>query len=235
MSASKIWSAVWGAAAVVVSIQGCAAPPPAASGSELDLGDDTANSKAAPDAPEGTQSSVELGSGTAGTEPAAEPEREDGDGKASTAPATCTKDAECNQAGRICTAGACVKGCREDAQCPTNQVCLQGQCDFDDSSVECYYDFDCELGAICVSSACIAGCHGNIDCPTGQTCTSGSCKATTTTTPPAGGTPCVSDGQCNPGVNGAGKICSAQGTCVDGCHQDNQCPGSKICVSGMCR
>ena len=36
------------------------------------------------------------------------------------------------------------------------------------------------------------------------------------------------------GNNGSGKICSAQGVCVDGCHHDYQCPGVKICTGGQC-
>lgn len=45
---------------------------------------------------------------------------------------------------------------------------------------------------------------------------------------------CSSDGDCNPGSDGSGLICS-QGACVPGCHHDYQCPGSTTCVSGQCR
>jgi hypothetical protein len=59
-------------------------------------------------------------------------------------------------------------------------------------------------------------------------------------TPPTSGSTgggsasCTSDGQCNPGNNGSGLICSG-GRCVAGCRSDAQCPGVKICVSGQCR
>ena len=212
--------------------------PPAIPRDDPALGDDAANgasskkSAASSDSPEGT--STELGPGTKGTDPSPEPSRAEGDDSTSSAaPSTCTMDAQCNQAGRICTAGACVKGCRDDASCPTNQVCAGGQCDLANSKVECYFDYDCALGAICTTGACTPGCNTSYDCPTGQTCASGTCQATTT--PPPGGTACSSDGQCNPGVNGSGQICSPQGSCIAGCHRDNQCPGTKICVTGTCR
>jgi hypothetical protein len=56
-------------------------------------------------------------------------------------------------------------------------------------------------------------------------------------TPPPSSPPgksCTSDGQCNPGNDGAGLICTA-GSCVPGCHSNAQCPGSSTCQSGQCR
>ncbi len=50
----------------------------------------------------------------------------------------------------------------------------------------------------------------------------------------SGGTACGSDGDCNPGNDGSGLICTG-GTCVPGCHHDTQCPGSTTCVSGSCQ
>jgi len=232
--------------AIVGVVQGCSAAP-AAKKNGLALGEDeaTAKDKDDPDeeGPATTGESIELGPGTKGTEPDPEKARTEGgdgdDATSSDAPAVCTGDAQCNQAGRICTNGSCVKGCRKTAGCPTNQICTAaGQCTFDDANVECYWDYDCEYGTICsTTDKCIPGCYTSADCPTGQTCTTaGQCKAATTT---PGTTPttvqCVSDGQCNPGINGAGLICSAQGACVPGCHRDNQCPGSKICDKGVCK
>lgn len=48
-----------------------------------------------------------------------------------------------------------------------------------------------------------------------------------------GGATCSSDGQCNPGNDGSGMICSG-GHCVKGCHSNAQCPGSTTCVAGSC-
>ena len=45
---------------------------------------------------------------------------------------------------------------------------------------------------------------------------------------------CATDGDCNPGSDGAGVIC-VQNACVPGCHHDYQCPGSTVCVSGQCK
>ena len=58
------------------------------------------------------------------------------------------------------------------------------------------------------------------------------------TAPPAApasppGQACSSDGQCNPGNDGAGLICTA-GSCVAGCRSNAQCPGSTQCTAGQC-
>src|SRR5262249_55453544 len=48
------------------------------------------------------------------------------------------------------------------------------------------------------------------------------------------GTQCKTDGDCNPGADGSGKIC-VSGSCVAGCNANWQCPGSTTCVRGQCR
>jgi 3D (Asp-Asp-Asp) domain-containing protein len=60
--------------------------------------------------------------------------------------------------------------------------------------------------------------------------------ASSTTSPPASppGHACSSDGQCNPGNDGAGLVCTA-GSCVPGCRTNAQCPGSTQCTAGQCR
>ncbi|NOU28622.1 MAG: hypothetical protein HOO96_12010 [Polyangiaceae bacterium] len=55
--------------------------------------------------------------------------------------------------------------------------------------------------------------------------------------PSPGGTSditCSTDGDCNPGNDGSGKICQ-NGACVTGCHSNAQCPGSTRCSAGLCR
>jgi hypothetical protein len=52
--------------------------------------------------------------------------------------------------------------------------------------------------------------------------------------PGGGGAPCKSDGDCNPGNDGAGMICTSS-QCVPGCHSNAQCPGVTTCVSGTCQ
>lgn len=48
-----------------------------------------------------------------------------------------------------------------------------------------------------------------------------------------GGQACASDGQCNPGNDGAGLICQ-NGACVAGCHTNAQCAGTTTCVASQC-
>jgi hypothetical protein len=49
-----------------------------------------------------------------------------------------------------------------------------------------------------------------------------------------GGASCSHDGDCNPGNDGSGLICSG-GQCIPGCHSDAQCPGNTTCQSGQCQ
>jgi 3D (Asp-Asp-Asp) domain-containing protein len=48
------------------------------------------------------------------------------------------------------------------------------------------------------------------------------------------GSYCRSDGDCNPGSNGSGKICVSK-ACVPGCKVSAQCPGITSCKAGSCR
>lgn len=48
------------------------------------------------------------------------------------------------------------------------------------------------------------------------------------------GASCRTDGDCNPGNDGSGKICS-NGACVSGCRSNAHCPGVTLCRSGQCR
>ena len=50
---------------------------------------------------------------------------------------------------------------------------------------------------------------------------------------PTPGAACSSDGQCNPGNDGSGEICTA-GHCTPGCRSNAQCPGSTQCKAGQC-
>jgi hypothetical protein len=54
--------------------------------------------------------------------------------------------------------------------------------------------------------------------------------------PPApSGPPCTTDGDCNPGDDGSGMICSpTTSTCIPGCHNDGECPGDETCQGGQC-
>lgn len=180
-----------------------------------------------------------------------EPPPDDGTSTSKPAPAQCAKDADCNQAGRICdaTTSTCVKGCRGTGQstCPSKEVCQAGSCVPNTAVPECVDDFDCFLGEICNKTAqkCVEGCYTEYDCPLGQICSATTKKCvvqptgTSSGTSSSGGTVtyCASDGTCNPGGNGSGKICGPQGYCIPGCRTDAHCPGIKICdsVTKMCK
>ena len=227
--------------AAAFAVQGCSSPSiPGHDG--LVVGDDTNGKKRksaqGEDAPEGTQQgSIELGQGTKSSEPPPDADRTKGDEGSNDAPSQCELDAECNQLGRICTAGTCVKGCRTDAGCAVNETCDAGQCAPADTSVECIVDFDCDYGTICIAAKCIDGCYTSYDCPIGQGCTAGKCTGDHHDQHASGGRADAVHVRrtVQPGLDSSGQICSAQGTCVAGCHRDNQCPGTKICVSGNCR
>ena len=108
------WAAVAGLVAVLGAIEGCSAPS-IPGHDDLSLGDDTSGKRSkgsqSEDSPEGTQQdSIELGQGTKSSEPPPEADRTKGDEGANDAPAQCTVDAECNQSGRICTAGSVREG-----------------------------------------------------------------------------------------------------------------------------
>lgn len=144
-----------------------------------------------------------------------------------TAPPTCTADAQCNSAGRICESGHCIKGTRSDSGTPTTPTTPPP------TTPQCVDDFDCVLGKICTQNKCVAGCHTDFDCPIQDVCgVNGQCVLDTTTSNPTA-FECIIDGDCNPGNDGSGKICSLN-QCIPGCHQDNQCPGVTICIGGNC-
>ena len=240
----QTWTVIGGFVTFLGVVQGCSAPT-IPGHDDLVLGADgnarKSKSGTDEDAPEGTtQGSIELGQDTKSSEPPPDADRTKGDDGANDAPAQCTTDAQCNQSGRICTAGTCVQGCRTDAGCSANESCTAGQCELGDASVECTADYNRDYGSICIAAKCIDGCYTSYDCPIGQGCSAGKCTVTMTSAPApsdtsGSGTSCTSDGQCNPGLDGSGQICSPQGTCIAGCHRDNQCPGVKICVTGVCR
>jgi hypothetical protein len=166
------------------------------------------------------------------------------------APSTCTKDVDCGAATRICDAATskCIKGCRDASGCPSGEVCsASSHCEKKSSSSgstdQCLEDTECDLGFICTGAAgskrCTSGCHTTFDCPLDEKCINGplgQCVPDTGTSSSSSGgaVQCVSDGACNPGNNGAGKICEG-GQCVSGCRKDLHCPGLTICVAGTCK
>lgn len=91
--------------------------------------------------------------------------------------------------------------CRSNADCLSNESCVQGLCL--PNSGGCRTSADCAMGQICAQGICNtppATCTSNADCPTGEQCTNGVCVV------PAPNS-CTVDGDCP-----SGQIC-ASGTC----------------------
>lgn len=149
---------------------------------------------------------------------------------------------------QICQAGACIANtavpeCIDDFDCFLGEICHKTQ----QKCVEgCYTEYDCPIGQVCSATTkkCVpqpvgtsSGTSGSSG-SSGTSGSSGSSGTSGTSGSSSGGTVyCASDGTCNPGGNGAGKICSAQGICVPGCRSDAHCPGIKICdpATKMCK
>jgi hypothetical protein len=78
------------------------------------------------------------------------------------------------------------------------------------------------------TSSTTTGAGGN-----GGSSGNGGSGGDTTSASTGGGTPCTSDGDCNPGDDGSGMICTNR-VCVPGCHHSYQCPGITTCQNGFC-
>jgi hypothetical protein len=160
-------------------------------------------------------------------------------------PVTCTTDKQCGGAGRICEPDKCIKGCRDDSGCATNQTCQNNNCVKSTPPGGCPNgDVDCALGNICTQSTCVPGCRGSFDCPlTTPSCNAnGQCEvdadagssSTSSGSSPAGLVgPCQNDDQCNP--TPSGQVCEGA-VCVAGCHgNDLICPGAQLCSNNTCQ
>lgn len=129
----------------------------------------------------------------------------------------CSSDGQC-EIGQICVDAACTAGCRVDADCPAELVCIpelgaHGLC------AECRQDADCDAGQSCTGNQCRAPCTTSQDCPDGV------CD-------PASGTcvQCLQDAHCT-----SPEICK-DNLCQPGCRSDADCPAGRICdpSSGAC-
>lgn len=144
--------------------------------------------------------------------------------------------------GSICVMGQCGGGnvvCMADADCPPNQVCLNGVC---------------SGGATCTPEICNGiddDCNGAIDdatpgatlCPMGGQCIMGQCGGVVQCGP---NSPCPAGQVCNPnGVCSPGgclpkpETCNAIDDDCDGVVDDatpgtTLCPNGGLCVMGQC-
>ncbi|RKH49696.1 hypothetical protein D7V93_31570 [Corallococcus llansteffanensis] len=169
----------------------------------------------------------------------------------------CTADADCVTGRCDLTDNTC-KGCVNDSQCASGQVCDEPsftcvQCTGDENCpngqvcdptsntcAECNQDTDCDRGLRCSNHACVLcdsndACAGNSCncCPNGT-----QCAAPTPGAPPSC-VECTTDSQCSNGqrcdtVNGACvdavPECNTADRCGPGC---SKCPGERpFCLDG---
>lgn len=102
----------------------------------------------------------------------------------------CTEDAQCPGEG-LCIDGECLLPplCREDADCRADETCAAGQCVFASSDTSCTEDADCgDLVCDMAASLC-AACGTDEECGPGRRCAStGRCVGASDPGGPGGGT-----------------------------------------------
>jgi len=89
----------------------------------------------------------------------------------------CSSDSACG-VGTWCSpaSGACVPGCKSDADCGGAGGAKTSTCDVSSHTCHgCTADSACPAGQVCSSATCIDGCSAAQPCPSGQECCSGSC------------------------------------------------------------
>jgi len=135
----------------------------------------------------------------------------------------CVEDAGCED-GNICTDGACVDGCRTDAQCDGNRVCDMDRAVCVVPTPMC--PDPCPDHTACNTSngqcqpdgTCTSATH----CRNGQVCEAGQCADPVLT--------CSVNSDCQDG-----SYCDrTTSECVEGCRLSNECRGEEVCVAGTC-
>jgi hypothetical protein len=153
--------------------------------------------------------------------------------------APCTADTDC--ASGLCPMGFCTKDCATWQECTdadTNGECVRVNgganqwcvpyCDFQDCSI--FGDpADClDCGAYGANSLC--GYTLAVD---GEDFTVCADWGSELALPPNGTTcdvdPSIADFYCHLGHSGGERVC-AFGECTDGCHEDQDCPGTEQCA-----
>ena len=161
-------------------------------------------------------------------------------GSCVSAPATaaCGKDADCSNntpgEGVVCKQGACVDGCRSNADCPSGGTCASGSCSNAPAKLgsTCDSDDDCGAGSgrVCGASSkkCIVGCHGDGNCGEGATCDKSNPRSYRCVKRKEIGQACSGDSDCNGGVSGTTRVC-VDGTCADSCRRSFDCHDDETC------
>ncbi len=165
---------------------------------------------------------------------------------------SCESDDECPPGDYCGSDNECHEPCVDDSNCPTDQICEDGQCE--EPPPPCVDDEDCEGEDHCVGGGCLPPCpDGGNDCGLDDVaCDPDACYdedgGGDGDTPPCiydsqcdGGYVCE-DGVCQPPDNHCDMSCPTGEVCEDGtcqpptvpCDEPGDCPGGETCVDGAC-
>jgi len=142
-------------------------------------------------------------------------------------PAGADMDIDC--APYVCTNGACLDSCVEDADCQDGFVCDDNN-ECTEPALECETDDDCDEGESCVNNVCVGDtCMNDDDCAGDLVCDDGVCTEPTTDE-------CMTDEDC-----AEGEVCNDENQCVDDgtipgdiCTDDSDCGPDARCVDAVC-
>jgi len=135
---------------------------------------------------------------------------------------------QCDPASGLCVDPKCI-----GVACPSDQVCVGGQCGTPCTGVVCPH------GQTCLGNECLDLCAG-VTCPSGEACADGvclpgcgQCGGVRCAAPLAceGTSGACSDPSCPAGCPSA-SFCSS-GQCIDAC-QGATCPAGQTCTAGQC-
>lgn len=161
----------------------------------------------------------------------------------------CIADSDCHGDNRECENGLCrdlPPGCNSSTGCGQGQYCKDGRC-IDGCRSSAGVD-DCGAPYTCVNNKCIHICYQSSDCEQNQLCEGGRCIThISTEDEPAEdrfgcecGDVCNKFGTCEPAICIVDEDCPScsvcdDGTCIEGCSDDNACPaGSECDPEGRC-
>ncbi len=163
----------------------------------------------------------------------------------------CTDDIDCIDE-RYCDQGSCRSPCIDDSGCPDALWCQDGRCIEPSPCVE---DSTCPAGRYCLQNECVPACERDSQCAGARQCLGNRCVESDQCFDALDcdeGRVCPADAQlislvpsrcqdrCDDVVNpcpGNGLICGLDGTCqenADGCANDDECLGERICADGLC-
>jgi hypothetical protein len=154
----------------------------------------------------------------------------------------CQGDLDC-KAGLVCAVdGECRNGCRNDAACLEEQICVSATCaDPDELDASgrltpaaettvgaegspCVYVSDCSSALLCRSQACLPECRSDADCGADQECSGTRCQARGTLP-----TTCNYSSECE----AAGQLCVGK-QCRCSCVEDRDCAAGRLCDGCAC-